>query len=44
MFTLDELSRACATSWTPEPEPSFTQKIDELSTTGDASPLTRNEY
>ena len=44
MFTLDEVSRACATIWRPEPEPSFTQKIEELSATAEGSALTRNEY
>ena len=44
MFALDELSRACPSICRPEPEPSFTQKIEELSATADGSALTANEY
>src|SRR6476469_5271443 len=44
MLTLDELSRACATICIPEPVPSFTQKLEELSVTEFVSDLTTNEY
>ena len=44
MFTLEDVSRACATICRPLPVPSLTQKIEDVSAAAEGSAFTTKEY